>query len=349
MKKMTLIFALVLSIALLAGCAGTPVIYYTNCTCPTGGAGNHDPANPPAAEGDLKIGLAIDTDLSGSKSGEKADFSVTIVAVAVDQNGVIQDCIIDGIATKAVIGEKGNFADGLVSPVQTKNELGESYGMVAWGGAIAEWNVQAEAFANYVIGKTVEQVKGIAVSEATKPTDADLAASVTIAIGGFQTLIEKAVGSAQALGSQAGDTLKLGITASLSGTQMGSGIVTDTAKLDVDVAVLTMKDETITGCYIDAVQAAVVFANGELTTVVSQPVKTKNELGDQYGMVNYGNAMAEWNVQVASFCEYVTGKTVAQVKGIAVNESTKPTDADLSASVTIAIGGFQALIEKAAQ
>jgi hypothetical protein len=35
------------------------------------------------------------------------------------------------------------------------------------------------------------------------------------------------------------------------------------------------------------------------------------------------------------------------VAGIAVNEGTKPTDADLSAGVTIAIGGFQALIAKA--
>jgi hypothetical protein len=35
------------------------------------------------------------------------------------------------------------------------------------------------------------------------------------------------------------------------------------------------------------------------------------------------------------------------VAGIAVNEGTKPTGADLATSVTIAIGGFQALIAKA--
>ena len=37
------------------------------------------------------------------------------------------------------------------------------------------------------------------------------------------------------------------------------------------------------------------------------------------------------------------------VAGIAVDEKTAPTDADLSATVTIAVGGFQALIAKAAQ
>ena len=64
--------------------------------------------------------------------------------------------------------------------------------MVAWGGAIAEWNEQAASFAEYVTGKTAEDVSGIAVEEG-KPTDADLTSSVTIKIGGFQGLIAKAL------------------------------------------------------------------------------------------------------------------------------------------------------------
>ena len=52
-------------------------------------------------------------------------------------------------------------------------------------------------------------------------------------------------------------------------------------------------------------------------------------------------------IVAASFAAYVTGKTADEVAGIAVNEKTAPTDADLSSSVTIAIGGFQALIDKA--
>ena len=34
MKKFPLILSLILIISLLTGCAGTPVVYYTNCTCP---------------------------------------------------------------------------------------------------------------------------------------------------------------------------------------------------------------------------------------------------------------------------------------------------------------------------
>ena len=63
-------------------------------------------------------------------------------------------------------------------------------------------------------------------------------------------------------------------------------------------------------------------------------------------MVAWGGAKAEWKEQAAAFALYVTGKTAAQVSGIAVTEG-RPADADLAASVTIAIGDFQKLIGKA--
>ena len=64
MRKTALFLVICLVATLLAGCAGTPVIYYTECTCP---AESHQgttvvtPAAPqaPAAEGALKTGLAV--------------------------------------------------------------------------------------------------------------------------------------------------------------------------------------------------------------------------------------------------------------------------------------------------
>ena len=61
---------------------------------------------------------------------------------------------------------------------------------------------------------------------------------------------------------------------------------------------------------------------------------------------NNGGTDIYGNEQAASFAAYVTGKTAAEVAGIAVSEG-KPADADLSSSVTIAIGDFQKLIAKA--
>ncbi len=348
MKKATTVLALSLCLLLLAGCMGTPVIY-SDCTCPTGGT-NPAPSLPPVVEGDLKIGLAVETDISGSKDGDKADFSVTVVAVSVDKNGVIHDCIIDGIATKVTLDATGAITSDVTAAVQTKNELGAAYGMVAWGGAVAEWNEQAQAFADYVVGKTVAQVKGIAVTEQGKPSGADLSSSVTISIGSFQSLVEKAVNNAKAVAASGTDTLKLGVTASLASSKAATAEKEGTAQLDMDVAVMTMNGQVITGCYIDSVQAKVSFdATGKITADLTKPVQSKNELGEAYGMVSWGGAIAEWNVQAESFANYVVGKTVAEVKGIAVTEQGKPGEADLSASVTIAIGGFQALIEKAAQ
>ena len=36
-KHIALILTLALIVCAFAGCAGTPVVYYTNCTCPTDG------------------------------------------------------------------------------------------------------------------------------------------------------------------------------------------------------------------------------------------------------------------------------------------------------------------------
>ncbi len=368
MKKFTLLVTVLLMAAMLAGCAGTPVVYYTNCTCPvdshvaeevpaaTEAAPVVTEAPAPAVEGALKTGLAITAGISDSKSATAEEngegkYDVTMVAVLVDDNGVIQDCIIDGIAASVKFDASGVITSDLTADPQTKNELGENYGMVAWGGAIAEWDEQAAALANFAVGKTVEELKNGAIDETGKaPAGSDLATQATIYLGGYVSAIEKAVANAQHLGAQAGDELRLaavnGIDSSASATAEAAG----NAQLDSTVTALTLKDGVITSCAIDAVQAKVAFdASGVVTSDVSAAVKTKNELGPDYGMVAWAGAVAEWNEQAASFAAYVTGKTADEVMGIAVDEGTKPADVDLATSVTIAIGGFQALIQKAAQ
>ncbi len=342
MKKFISILCVVLSLCFLASCAGTPVIYHVDCDCPKDDTKPNDKPNLPVPEGALKTGLAIATDISGSKDGE-VKYDVTMVAVLVDENGVIQDCIIDGISTSVKFDNTGKITTDLTAAVKTKNELGKDYGMVAWGGAIAEWDAQAKAFANYVIGKTAAEVESIAVNEQTKPTDSDLSSSVTIAVGGFKAIVAKAVANAEHLGAQGGDELRLAAMPTVKSSKDATEAV-----LDSDVTALTMKDGKITSCAIDSIQAKVAFdATGKITSDLSAEVKTKNELGKDYGMVAWGGAIAEWDAQAAAFAEYITGKTPAEVAGISVNEGTKPTGSDLSSSVTIAIGGFMALIAKA--
>ncbi len=345
MKKTISIFLiLALITGIFAGCAGTPVIYYSDCTCPTGAHTGFTPT-----EGSLKTGLAIVAGIGKSENAKVADYDVTIVAVTVDNNGIIQDCIIDSVGAQVEFDGKGVITSDLSAEILTKNELGDSYGMKAYGGAKYEWYEQAAALANYAKGKTVSELKKGAVNEAGKAADADLASTATIYLGGYVAAIEKAVANAKHLGAQAGDELKLAVINGVGSSTSATAEKAGTAQLDCDAVALTRKDGKITSCAIDAVQAKVAFDNkGIISTDLTAAVATKNELGENYGMKAWGGAKFEWNQQAASFAAYVTGKTAAEVAGIAVTEG-KPSEADLSASVTISIGGFQALIAKAMQ
>ena len=358
MRKTALLLVFCMIATLFAGCAGTPVVY--ECTCPTETveAAPEAPAAteaPVAAEGALKTGLAVVAGIGDSKSATaeaagEGKYDVTLVAVLVDDNGVIQDCVIDGVATSVQFDAAGALVTDTAVAPQTKNELGENYGMVAWGGAIAEWDEQAAALAKFAVGKTVEELKSGAIDETGKaPAGSDLATQATIYLGGYVSAIEKAVANAQHLGAQAGDTLKLVAVNEINGSNAATAEEAGLAQLYTTAAALTMKGQTITSCCFDAVQAKVNFdATGTVTTDLTAPVQTKNELGENYGMVAWGGAIAEWDAQAAAFASYITGKTPAEVAGIAVNEKTAPTDADLTASVTIKIGGFQDLVAKAA-
>ncbi len=361
MKKFKIMTACALLVSMLTGCAGTPVVYYTECNCPTSeteAVSEQDTASEAevqtpeeAVQGAVKTGLAVTADTTGSENGAAADYNVTLVAVTVGDDGVIDSCIIDGIAAKVEIDGTGAIVSDAAAAISTKNELGENYGMKAYGGAKYEWNEQAQALADYAVGKTVEELKNGAVDETgMAPEGSDLASTATIYLGGYVSAIEEAVNNAQHLGAQAGDELRLAANISAASSVAASAEEAGLAQLDADVTALTVKDGVITSCHIDSLQAKLNFdTTGAFTSELSNDVPTKNELGEAYGMKAYAGSAYEWNEQAAALAQYVTGKTAEEVAGIAVNEKTAPTDADLSSTVTIAIGGYQALIAKALQ
>ena len=134
-KKSVITLALVLVIALLTGCAGTPVVYYSDCTCPTGAHTEATPAETtapaettpvetaPVAEGAVKTGLAIVASAGESKSAGDADgeakYDASVVAVTVDDNGVIQSCVIDSIGTSVLFDVNGAIVSDLTAEVPT--------------------------------------------------------------------------------------------------------------------------------------------------------------------------------------------------------------------------------------
>ena len=166
---------------------------------------------------------------------------------------------------------------------------------------------------------------------------------------GYVDAIVKAVNNASDLGAQSGDKLVLTTMNGLGSSTNAQADADGLAQLDVNVVALTLNGETITSCILDGLQAKVNFdATGTITTDLTAAPQTKNELGEAYGMKAYAGSTYEWNEQAASFAAYVTGKTAEEVAGIAVDESSKVTEADLATSVTISVGGFLGLIAKAA-
>ena len=112
-KTLALILTIAMAVALLSGCTGTTVVI-GDCTCPadahtetpaaTEAAPEATVAAPeaPAAEGAVKTGLSVSTKIADSVSATaeangSAAYDVTVVAVTVDDNGVIQSCAIDSI------------------------------------------------------------------------------------------------------------------------------------------------------------------------------------------------------------------------------------------------------------
>ncbi len=354
-----LLLCALLMLSALAGC-GTTVVVAPEGDKPAAPSAPSETTTPEtqpvpdAAAVPVKTGLAVLPNISGSKDASAegdgtAQTEILLVAVTVDDDGVIDSCVIDMVQAKIGFNASGALTTDLSTTFPSKNELGDDYGMKKASSIGKEWNEQAAALADYAVGKRVDELKGMAVGEDGKAADADLSASVTLYIGSFVDGIEAAAGNASHMGASKGDRLSLASETSMSKSKDVSD-QDGLAQSYATIAAVTFHGDTISSCYIDAVQANVNFdAAGKITTDLTAVPQTKNELGDDYGMKKASSIGKEWNEQAAAFCAYVTGKTAAEVKGLAVDESGKAADADLSASVTVGIGEFQTLIEKAAR
>ena len=315
---------------------------------------NEEPkTEEPLAEGAVKTGLAVISSVEKSKdAGEKDGLAQTdsvIVAVTVDKDGKIVQTIIDTAQTKIEFSKEGKIIPDLNTVFKSKQELKEEYGMGKASSIEKEWYEQANALAEYVKGKTVEEVKAIAVDETGVTTEADLVSSVTIKINPYKEAIEKAVANAENLGADASDKLGLGVITTIAKSKDATADAEGLAQAYSTYTVATFDaDGKVTSSIIDASQANVKFdATGKITSDLSVAPITKNELGEDYGMKKASAIGKEWYEQADAFADYVVGKTVEEIKGIAVDESGHATEEDLVSSVTVGIVDLKTIFEKA--
>lgn len=321
-KSLVIILCLVMVIsAMLVGCSGE-----TKDPTPTTlkfGAG-------------VYVSAPTTTDATDDKDGSgKVD--VTMAAVTVDADGKIVACALD-TASNTV-----NFtADGKAianSEFKTKYELGDSYNMVAYGGAAKEWYAQADAFETVVKGKTLAEVKAL-VAEGNKGTDEVVNAGCTIMVAEFVNAIEKAYNSAADSNVTAENTLK--VTASTEQTctdateeKDGSNKVATTV-----FASAVDADGKIVAASSDCVEVTFTFsATGVATLDTTKAVLSKKEQGDNYGMVAYAGAAKEWYAQAAAFDAACIGKTASEVASLMGEDGKGVADLQ-TAGCTIYVSGF---------
>ena len=351
-KALAFVLTLAMSASLLVGCT-VKIVVIDN---PTGNVENVEMAetteDAETTEGAVKTGLSVIAGLSGEGATAESNGAVTtdisLVAVTVNDKGVIESCAIDAVQGKVAFDQEGQLA-AETGEILSKNELGDNYGMRVASPIGKEWNEQAAHIAAYAVGKTVEELKTKAIDENGVVADADLASGATIYMGSFIWAIEAAVNNATHLGAESGDQLILTAISS-NGSTAASAEAEGSASVTSNILAMTTRENVITSCIIDAVQSKAAFdIKGQLVGEVGGDVLSKAQLGADYGLKAYSGIGKEWNEQTAAFCEYVTGKTIEEVQNIALTETTAPADADLAASVSIAVGDFMGLVEKLAK
>jgi len=300
-----------------------------------------------AAEYTLGMGVSLST--ASSKEGN-AQVDATVAAVVLDADGKIVACRVDCAQSKM------DVTDGAVDTAKefkTKMELGPDYGMTVASPIGAEWDAQAKAFEEFVVGLTGAEVAALETVEKNNhnvAVDETLYAGCTMDITAFKAAVEKACNDAWAVSFTA-DEFTLGLAAdttaasSTAATDDEDGVV----KMYSNFGAVVVADGKIVAALNDATQPNIaidVFGD-----IVDASFKgTKRELGPDYGMTPASAIGVEWDAQSAAFSAYVVGMTGEDVAALETQEHNGhqiSVDETLLASCSMDITGMQAVLADA--
>ena len=317
---------------LLCGC-GRPT------AAPVSGVSTPPVEMPPQS---LKLGLATVTTVSKSQNATPdfpgvARTDITMAAITIDEDGIIHQCILDGITALIPFDATGALQMPEDLSFHSKNELGDTYGMHKASPMGKEWDQQAASFAAYAVGKRVEELQA-----------GDVAASVTVDTDGFLQAICAAVQEAADLGTQEGDRLALSSDACIDDSRSANSDAGQNgfACCSAMVGAVTFRGENITACRYDGVETLLPFTpEGIVDTNVALPPVSKNTLADAYGIRRHGAEGKRWYQQANDFAAATVGLTAKEVSRLSLDADLRPSDR----GAAIAINRLQLLTEKAWQ
>ena len=191
MKKVISVLLLACMLLTLTACGSQPAAPATD---PTAEATEAPAAE--TAEAEYKLGMGVSVSLDSSDTN-KAQVDATVATVVTDSEGKIVLCRIDCAQNKMDV--TGGQVD-TAATYTTKRDLKYDYNMVKYGNAIAEWDAQAKAFADYTVGMTADEVSAMETTEHNGhdvTVDETLFASCTMDITGMRATIATAANNAR--------------------------------------------------------------------------------------------------------------------------------------------------------
>lgn len=306
--------------------------------------GNKNPMPEPSASQtpanaeQVRTGMGVVTQCKGGK--EKGSITVTAAGVLLDEKGCILRCVVD--EAECELTERDVGVLGMPDMFRTKYERGMEYGLKKASSIGKEWYEQIDVFCDAVKGKKPEEIKKIMKKDGHA---VDSVAGCTIRVEPYVTAIEKACKNAQSLGAKATDSIRLGTVLHVGGRKTAfekPGV----AQITATFALLSKdKNGYVSSAVLDEVEPALEVKEDKEMTVPNEPVKTKLEQGDSYGLKSASKIGREWHEQSAGLAQYLKGKNVGQIQGIPANGSVP----DLAAVCTISINDLMAAVSKAAE
>ena len=145
------------------------------------------------------ISASVTEEDKENEKGASVQINTNMMAVALDENGVIVAAILDVAQQKAAFDLEGVAGE---VDLRTKVEKEGDYGMKGVSAIGKEYYEQAKAFTEWMVGQTVEEVLAMPTYERDAnhtacPDVEDLKSSVSITVGDYLKALEEAASMAK--------------------------------------------------------------------------------------------------------------------------------------------------------
>ncbi|MFO8191624.1 MAG: hypothetical protein R6U08_02445 [Bacillota bacterium] len=361
-KKLGLLLVILLAIFLVVGCGEAPA-EETPEEIP-----EEEPEEETGADGTQKLGLGVVTSVAKSTDADfdaginpTAQADVVMAAVLFDAEEKVVSVTIDNAQTRVAFDEGMQVSTDISQPAETKRERGDDYGMGNISEIGKEWYEQINELENWMIGKTVEEIKNMPVKTRDEahqnvPDVPELETLVTITVEDYIAAVEYAYNNAIEVESAVTAGLGQNISTARSMGLDEDAEINPLAQVDTVMAAVAFDaDGVVVGAQIDNAQIRINYdAEGTVTSDKSAVPKTKVQLGDDYGMGNISEIGKEWYEQIASLEEWMVGKTIDEITGMPVKTRDEahqnvPDVPELETLVTITVESYLAAVAEAAE